>query len=172
MKSSSNLPKVNQAISSKQIRLVDQDGQMVGIVSLQQALSAARAVSLDLVEISPTASPPVCKILDYGKFRYESKQKAHKAKQNQKVTSIKEMRFRPNIGIGDLQTKVRNSRKFLEEGDKVKVSIMFRGREITHTEIGIALGHKIIDAVADVGAPEQTPKMEGQFFVIMFVAKK
>jgi translation initiation factor IF-3 len=174
MKSSSNnsnLPKVNKDIRAKQVRLIDQNAQMIGIVSIEEALLMAKKVNLDLVEISPQAEHPVCKILDYGKFKYEAKKKAHKAKQNQKVTLIKEMRFRPNIGVGDLQTKIRNIRKFLEEGDKVKVSITFRGREITHTEIGIAIAHKIIESLADVGSPEQTPRMEGQHFVIMFVSK-
>jgi translation initiation factor IF-3 len=169
---SSNLPKVNREISAKQVRLIDQNGQMVGVVNTHEAILMARKASLDLVEVSPTASPPVCKILDYGKFKYEEKKRAHKAKLKQKVTLIKEMRFRPNIGVGDLQTKIRNIRKFIEEGDKAKVSIMFRGREITHTEIGIALGNKIIEALADIATPEKPPKMEGQSFVIMFAAAK
>ncbi len=173
MKSSnSNAPKVNHAIRAKQVRLIDQDGQMIGIVSIEKAMQTAQSVGLDLVEISPNVEPPVCKILDYGKFRYEAKQKAHKAKQNQKTTSIKEMRFRPNIGVGDLQTKIRNIRKFLEDGDKVKVSVVFRGREITHTQIGIALAERIIESVVDIAAPEQQPKMEGNFFVMMLVVKK
>jgi translation initiation factor IF-3 len=175
MKSSSknsNLPKVNREIRAQEVRLIDQDSKMIGVVSLEEALSIAKRAGLDLVEISPQIIPPVCKILDYGKFKYESKKKAHKAKQNQKITLIKEMRFRPNIGVGDLHTKVRNIRKFLEEGDRVKVSVMFRGREITHKEVGIALGHKIIEFLEEVAAPEQEPKMEGQFFVIMFIAKK
>jgi translation initiation factor IF-3 len=175
MKSGSNnnnLPKVGNSIQAKQVRLIDQNGQMVGVVSIQEALTAARKANLDLVEISPNVSPPVCKILDYGKFKYEAKKKAHKAKQNQKVTLIKEMRFRPNIGVGDLQTKTRLIRGFLQEGDKVKVSVVFRGRELTHTEIGIALAHKIIESLSDVGVPEVEPKMEGQSFVIMFVMKK
>lgn len=175
MKSSSgnsNLPKVNREIRASEVRLIDQNSQMIGVVSLEEAMAAARKVSLDLVEISPQVSPPVCKILDYGKFKYEAKKKARKAKQNQKVTLIKEMRFRPNIGVGDLQTKVRSIRKFLEEGDRVKVSVMFRGREMTHTEIGIALGHKIIESLEDIGSPESAPRMEGQYFVIMFVGKK
>ena len=159
-------------IKARKVRLVDENAEMVGIVTIEEALFAAKKAQLDLVEVSPQAEPPVCKILDYGKFKYEAKKKAHQAKQKQKITLIKEMRFRPNIGIGDLQTKVRNIRKFLEEGDKVKVSIMFRGREITHTEVGIAVGQKIIDSLADVGGPEHPPKMEGQHFVIMFVAKK
>jgi translation initiation factor IF-3 len=175
MKSStanSNLPKVNNEISASQVRLIDHNAQMIGVVSLSHALGLARAAGLDLVEVSPQVSPPVCKILDYGKFKYEAKKKAHKAKQNQKVTLIKEMRFRPNIAVGDLQTKIRNIIKFLEEGDKVKVSVVFRGREITHTEIGVALGNKIIESLAEVGVPDQTPRMEGQSFVIMFVPKK
>ena len=170
--SNSHLPKVNRDIRAKEVRLIDENSKMIGVVSLDEALSIAKRASLDLVEISPQVVPPVCKILDYGKFKYEAKKKAHKAKQNQKITLIKEMRFRPNIGVGDLDTKVSKIRKFLEEGDRVKVSVMFRGREITHTEVGIAVGHKIIESLADVGVPEQEPRMEGQYFVIMFVAKK
>jgi translation initiation factor IF-3 len=169
---SSNLPRVNREISAQQVRLIDQNAEAIGIVSIFEALSMAKKANLDLVEVSATSSPPVCKILDYGKFKYEAKKKARKAKQNQKITLIKEMRFKPNIGIGDFQTKVRNIRKFLEDGDKVKVSVVFRGREITHTEIGIAVAHRIIDSLADIGAPEQKPKMEGQHFVMMFVPLK
>jgi translation initiation factor IF-3 len=171
-KSSSKLPRVNREINAQQVRLIDQDAQVVGVVSLFEALSMAKKVNLDLVEISATSTPPVCKILDYGKWKYEAKKKARKAKQNQKVTLIKEMRFKPNIGIGDFQTKVRNIRKFLEDGDKVKVSIVFRGREITHTEVGINVGHRIIESLVDIGTTEQVPKMEGQHFVMMFVPLK
>lgn len=167
-----NHARINNKILAREVRLIDQNDQMIGLVSIEEALIMARNANLDLVEVSSNAKPPVCKILDYGKFSYQVKKNARKAKLNQKVTLIKEMRFRPNIGIGDLQTKVKNIRKFLEEGDKVKVSVVFRGREITHREVGFNLGNKIIEQLADLGAPEHTPKMEGQHFVMIFAPLK
>ncbi len=167
-----NHAKINNKILAKEVRLIDHNDQMIGLISIEEALIMARNANLDLVEVSSNAKPPVCKILDYGKFSYQAKKNARKAKLNQKVTLIKEMRFRPNIGVGDLQTKVKNIRKFLEEGDKVKVSVVFRGREITHREVGFNLGNKIIEQLADLGTPEHTPKMEGQHFVMIFAPLK
>jgi len=169
---SNNQTRINNNILVKEVRLIDQNDQMIGVISTEEALRMARNAKLDLVEVSSNVKPPVCKILDYGKFSYHAKKNARKAKSKQKITLIKEMRFRPNIGVGDLQTKVKNIRKFLEEGDKVKVSIMFRGREITHKEVGQNLGSKIIEQLADLGAPEHTPKMEGQHFVMIFAPLK
>jgi translation initiation factor IF-3 len=140
---------------------------MVGIVSLYEALSKAEKASLDLVEISPQAEPPVCKMMDFGKFKYEAKKKSQEAKKKQKVTSIKEVKFRPNIGQNDFDVKVRSIIKFVENGDKVKVSLWFKGREIVHNELGMQLFNKIIDATAEYAKVESEPKMEGKQMMMM-----
>jgi translation initiation factor IF-3 len=140
---------------------------MVGIVSLFEALGKAERAGLDLVEISPQAEPPVCKLMDFGKFKYEAKKKSQEAKKKQKVTVIKEMKFRPNIGQNDFDVKVRNINKFLEHGDKVKVSLWFKGREIVHNELGIQLFNKIIEGTAEFAKIESEPKMEGKQMMMM-----
>lgn len=142
---------------------------MLGVVSLDVAFAAAAKVSLDLVEISPQAEPPVCKIMDFGKYKYESKKRLQDSRKKQKVVSVKEMKFRPNIGEGDLQVKLRNIRKFLQEGDKVRISLWFRGREIVHNEIGMQLLHRIIQELSDVAKVELEPKMEGKQVLMILV---
>ncbi len=142
---------------------------MIGIVSLQEALSKATSVGLDLVEISPQADPPVCKILDFGKFKYESKKKAHDARKKQKVVVLKEMKFRPNIGTGDFDVKMRNIIRFLEDGDKVKVSLMFKGREIVHNENAMNLFKKIIEIAGDHAKLELEPRLEGRHMLMIMV---
>ena len=128
---------INEQIRDKEVRVIGEDGEQLGIMSSKDALKMAREAELDLVKIAPTAKPPVCKIVDYGKYRYEQMRKEKEAKKKQKTIDIKEIRFSPNIDTNDLNTKVNQARKFLTKGDKVKVSIRFRGRELAHTEIGI-----------------------------------
>lgn len=166
-----NLPKANKDIRAKEVRLVGVDGEMLGIVSIFDALNKADSLSLDLVEISPNAEPPVCKIMDFGKFKYESKKKLQESKKKQKVIVLKEVKFRPNIGQNDFDVKVRNINKFLHEGDKVKVSLWFRGREIVHNEIGKALFSRIIETVGENAKLELEPKMEGKQMMMIMVPK-
>jgi len=145
-----------------EIRLIDHEGNNVGVVSPSEAVTMAENVGLDLVEISPNASPPVCKIMDFGKFKYEQQKKAAEAKKNQKVTEIKEVKFRPNIDTHDYDVKMKSVTKFLGEGDKVKITLRFRGREMAHQEIGRDLLHKITGDVETIGKVESMPRMEGR----------
>ncbi len=168
----SHFPKANKEIKAKEVRFVDENGDMIGVMSIQDALSRAERAGLDLVEISPQAEPPVCKLLDFGKFKYEAKKKVQEAKKKQKVTGIKEMKFRPNIGLSDFDVKVRNIIKFLEQGDKVKVSLWFKGREIVHNELGLQLFHRIIEATTEVAKVEVDPKMEGKQMMMMLAPAK
>ncbi len=135
---------------------------MVGVVSPQVGLKMAREKGLDLVEISPNANPPVCKIMDYGKFKYESQKKAQIAKKNQKIIELKEIKVRPTIAEGDYQIKLRNAIKFIKEGDKVKFTLMYKGREITHNEVGFAVMNRLKTDMEEVAKIEVTPKMEGK----------
>ena len=145
-----------------EIRLIDHNGENAGVVSPSEAVSRAEEVGLDLVEISPNASPPVCKIMDFGKYKYEQQKKAAEAKKKQKVTELKEVKFRPNIDSHDYDVKMRSVTKFLEEGDKVKITLRFRGREMAHQEIGRELLQKIGGDISDMGKVESMPRMEGR----------
>ncbi len=160
-KSKSDEPRINQQISAPRIRLIDATGAMVGIIPTPEAIRKAEAAGLDLVEIVPTAEPPVCKIMDFGKYKYEAQKKAHEARKKQKVIVVKEIKLRPMIDKNDLEIKLKAAQKFLEEGDKVKISLKFRGREMAHQE----LGHAVIERVQTVLEPhcriEQMPKLEG-----------
>lgn len=164
-------PLINQQIQAKSIRLIDANGNMVGVVSLAEGLRQAEAAGLDLVEISPHAEPPVCKILDYGKYRYEAQKKAHDAKRKQKVILVKEIRLRPMTDKHDLEIKMRNAQKFLEEGDKVKITLRFRGREMSHIELGEQMMARIQEALADSAKIEQFPRTEGKQ-IVMIVGPK
>ncbi|XVN43577.1 MAG: translation initiation factor IF-3 [Candidatus Rickettsia vulgarisii] len=144
------------------MRLVDENGTMLGIVNIKDALLKAERAGLDLVEISPNAKPPVCKILDFGKYKYESKQRVHEAKKKQKVVVLKEMKFRLNIGQGDFDVKLRKIKDFLKEGDKVKISLWFKGREIIHNEIGMDLFKRITAELEGIAKIDSAPKMEGK----------
>lgn len=155
-------PRVNREITSTSIRLVDQNGNMVGVVSVSEGVAMAEKAGLDLVEISPTASPPVCKILDYGKYRYEIQKKAHEAKKKQKVVVIKEIKLRPMIDKHDLEIKMRNTLSFLEEGDKVRITLRFRGREMDHSEIGMKVINHVQATLAEHAKIEQSPRIEGK----------
>lgn len=159
-------PRVNREISASSIRLVDQNGNMVGVVSAAEGLRLAEVAGLDLVEISPGAAPPVCKILDYGKYRYEVQKKAHEARKKQKVIQIKEIKLRPTIDKHDLEIKMRNVIGFLEEGDKVRIMLRFRGREMDHSELGMQVIERVQAALADHAKIEQSPRIEGKQIVM------
>ena len=150
-----------------EVRLSGPDNEPLGIVNLNEALRLAGEYDVDLVEISPTATPPVCRLMDYGKFKYAEQKKAADAKSKQKVIEIKEVKFRPGTDDGDYHIKVRNIRRFLDEGDKCKITLRFRGREITHQELGLALLARLRDELADVIVVEQFPKLEGRQMVMM-----
>lgn len=143
---------------------------MVGIVSLHEGLKQAQDAGLDLVEISPTSEPPVCKILDFGRFKYDIKKRSQDAKKKQKTISLKEMKFRPNIGQGDFDVKVRNIKKFLNDGDKVKITLQFKGREIVHNELALGLFKKIIEQTPNEGKVELEPKLEGKQMIMVIAS--
>lgn len=153
---------MNREIDSRQVRLVDADGNMVGVVTLGAALSAAEEAGLDLVEVSPNAEPPVCKILDYGKFKYEEQKKKNEARKKQKTIDVKEIKLRPNIDEHDYDVKMRNAKRFLEEGDKVKVTMRFRGREMAHQDLGMNVLHRVRDQLEELAKVESMPRMEGR----------
>ncbi len=164
-----NEPRVNREIVADKIRLIGADGEMVGVTNVAEGLRLAAAASLDLVEIVPNAEPPVCKILDYGKFRFAEQKKLHEQRKKQKVQQIKEIKIRPGIGAHDLEIKLKAIRKFLDEGDKVKLTLRFRGREMAHMELGMAVLMKVREQLADRIKVEHEPKTEGRQ-VIMVVA--
>jgi translation initiation factor IF-3 len=164
-------PRVNDEITAMSIRLVDERGQMAGVVSLREALDKAAEAGLDLVEIAPTASPPVCKILDYGKFKYEEQKKKNEARKKQKVIEIKEIKLRPTIDDNDYNIKMRAMQRFLQEGDKVKVTLRFRGRELAHQDLGMAVLIRVRDDLDPVAKVEQMPKMEGRQMVMVVAPK-
>ncbi len=154
-------------IESAQVRLVNHNGDMLGVVSRNDAIRMAEEVGLDLVEVSPNAVPPVCKIIDYGKFKYEAQKKANIARKKQKTVDIKEIKMRPAIDTHDYETKMRSARRFLEEGDKVKVTVRFRGREMMHAERGMIVLERIQTDLGEVAKVEQTPKMEGRMMTMI-----
>lgn len=159
--------RLNREIMAPEVRLSGPENEPLGIVSLQDALRMAGERDVDLVEIAATASPPVCRLMDYGKFKYQEQKKAAEAKAKQTVIDIKEVKFRPGTDDGDYNIKVRNIRRFLAEGDKVKVTLRFRGREITHQELGLALLNRLRDELADIIQIEQFPKLEGRQMIMM-----
>jgi translation initiation factor IF-3 len=160
-------PRVNEDIRVPQVRLIDQDGEMVGVMSARDAVQRAYAVGLDLLEISPNAEPPVCKIVDFGKFKYEQQKKKNEAKKKQKVVEIKEVKVRPNIDENDYQVKMRAMKSFIEEGDKVKVTLRFRGREMAHQDIGIRVLERIRTEMEAATKVEQMPRMENRQMVMV-----
>jgi len=159
--------RLNERIRVPQVRLIDEKGNQVGIVDTREALRMAQDRGLDLMEVAENASPPVCKICDYGKFKYEQKKKEHQAKRKQVVIKVKEVQLRPTTDQHDLDVKSKQARKFLEEGDKVKFTMLFRGRQITHTEIGLRLMSAITKALEDVGVVEQHAKLEGKKAILI-----
>ena len=160
-------PRVNEDIRTPQVRLIDQDGEMQGVMTAREAMQRAFAVGLDLVEISPNADPPVCKILDFGKFKYEQQKKKNEAKKKQKVIEIKEIKVRPNIDENDYQVKMRAMKSFIEEGDKVKVTLRFRGREMAHQDIGVRVLERIRSEMDTTSKVEQMPRMENRQMVMV-----
>lgn len=162
---------INEEIRDKEVRLIDEEGNQLGVVPVKEALAMARERNLDLVKIAPQAKPPVCKILNYGKYRFEQIKREKEAKKKQKVIDIKEVRLSPNIEEHDLQTKQKNAVKFLKNGDKVKVSVRFRGRELSRTEIGREVLDDFTKGIAEVGDVEKPPKMEGRSMVMFLMPK-
>ncbi|MCZ6447722.1 MAG: translation initiation factor IF-3 [Alphaproteobacteria bacterium] len=160
-------PRVNQDIVAESIRVVGEDGEMLGVMSVEDALDKADAVALDLVEISPNSDPPVCKILDYGKFKYQAQKKAAEARKKQKTVDVKEIKMRPSIERHDYDVKMRAINKFLDEGDKVKVTIRFRGREFLHQELGMQMLERVRGELEEKAKVEALPKMEGRQMVMV-----
>lgn len=159
--------RLNERIRVPQVRLIDENGGQVGIVDTKEALRMAKEKGLDLMEVAANANPPVCKITDYGKFKYEKKKQEQKARKNQVVVKVKEVQLRPNTDTHDLETKIRNTRGFLEEGDKVKITLMFRGREITHTQPGFQMMKDVIEQLGELAVVEAPPKLEGKKLILI-----
>ena len=162
---------LNEEIRDKEIRVIGNDGAQLGIMSAAQANEMAEEQGLDLVKISPNATPPVCKIMDYSKFCYDQKKREKDAKKNQKVVEIKEIRMSPSIDTNDFNTKVKNAQKFLKEGNRVKVSVRFRGREMAHTNLGEKLLVEFAEACAEIAIMEKNPKLEGRFMAMFLTPK-
>jgi translation initiation factor IF-3 len=162
---------INEEIRDKEVRLISSEGEQLGIMSAKAALALAEEQSLDLVKISPTATPPVCKLMDYGKFKFEQTKREKEARKNQHVVEIKEVRMSPGIDVGDFNVKLRNAQKFLAEGNRVKVTIRFRGREMAHTDIGRNLLIKFSEDCAEVATMDKSPKLEGRH-MSMFLSPK
>ena len=154
------------------MRLISESGEQLGVVSVREALAMAEEQDVDLVEISPTAKPPVCKLMDYGKYKYQQAKKRDEAKKNQKQVQMKEIKFRPGTDEGDYQIKMRNINRFLADGDKVKVTLRFRGREMAHQQLGAQLLERVKEDLAEVALIESFPKMEGRQMVMMIAPKK
>ena len=164
-------PRVNEEIRAPQVRLIDQDGEMIGVMSARDALARAYEVGMDLLEISPNAEPPVCKITDFGKFKYEQQKKANEARKRQKVVEIKEIKVRPNIDDHDYEVKMRQMKGFIEEGDKVKVTLRFRGRELAHPELGMKLLQQVKADFEPVAKVEYEPRMEGRQMIMILAPR-
>lgn len=162
---------INEEIKDKEIRVIDSDGSMLGIMQLKDAMKMAVSKNLDLVKIAPQAAPPVCKIMDYGKYMFELAKKEKEAKKNQKIISIKEVRVSPSIEDHDFDFKAKNAYKFLKDGDKVKVSVKFRGREMNYTKLGEEVLNKFAETVQDVGVVERKPKLEGKNMIMILNPK-
>ncbi len=160
-------PRVNDEIRVPQVRLVDENGEMVGVVSIDEALKRARTAGIDLIEVSPNAEPPVCKILDAGKYKYEAQKRKAEAKKKQKVVQVKEIKMRPGIDQHDYEVKMRNVFKFIENGDKVKVTLRYRGREMAHQELGMDILNRVKDDTVEVAKVEHQPKMEGRQMIMI-----
>lgn len=164
-------PRVNDRIDALEVRLVGADGEMLGVCSVSDALVKAEEAGLDLVEVSPNSDPPVCKILDYGKYKYQEQKKRNEARKKQKTMDVKEIKMRPNIDVHDYDVKMRSIVKFLGEGDKVKVTLRFRGREMVHQDLGMNILDRVRDDVADLSKVEQFPKLEGRQMTMVIAPK-
>jgi len=164
--------RINEAINAREVRLIDEDGEQVGIVPLDEALERASSVELDLVEIDPNAQPPVCRIMDYGKHRFEQAKRQQAARKKQRQIQVKEVKFRPGTDEGDYQIKLRNVRRFLEDGDKAKITLRFRGREMAHQELGLRLLKRVEEDLGDLCVVDQRPRLEGRQMVMMLSPRK
>lgn len=162
---------INEQIRDKEVRLIGADGEQIGIVSIREAQQMANEKNLDLVKIAPQAKPPVCKVMDYGKYKFDAAKKEKEARKNQKTVSVKEVRFSASIDKHDFETKVRNAQKFLKAGDKVKVSVMFRGREMMHTQKGVEILDQAMVLLEEYGVAENRPKLEGRNMAIVVAPK-
>jgi translation initiation factor IF-3 len=154
------------------VRLVGVENEPIGVVTFREAMRMAEEAEVDLVEIAPTAEPPVCRLMDYGKFKYQEQKKAHEARQKQKIIQVKEVKFRPGTDEGDYQIKLRNLIRFLEEGDKTKITLRFRGREMAHQEFGVRLLERVRNELEPYGQVEQMPRLEGRQMVMIVAPKK
>lgn len=163
--------RINEMIRVREVRLIDDEGNQKGIVPTLEALKLAKEKDLELVEVSPNANPPVCKILDFGKYRFEQEKKLRESKKNQKVLKLKEIRMQPKIGPGDLDTKAKHVQEFLDEGDKVKVTIRFRGRELAHTELGYDVLNEVLKRLTSAYVMEKQPAMDGKTMSMTISAK-
>ena len=171
-KRAAHRPPINENITAREVRLIGADGEQIGIVSIQEALANAEEAKLDLVEISPDAEPPVCRVMDYGKSIFEKKKQQAAARKNQKQIQVKEIKFRPGTEDGDYKVKLRNLIRFLSDGDKAKVSLRFRGREMAHQELGMELLKRVEADLLEYGTVEQHPKMEGRQLMMVLAPKK
>jgi translation initiation factor IF-3 len=162
---------VNEDIRVPQVRLIDEEGEMIGVMSARDALLRAYDAGMDLLEISPNAVPPVCKITDYGKYKYEQQKKANEARKKQKIVEIKEIKVRPNIDDHDYDVKMRSAKSFLEEGDKVKVTLRFRGREMAHQDLGVKVLERIRTELGEMAKVEQMPRLENRQMIMVLAPK-
>ncbi|MGU9962098.1 MAG: translation initiation factor IF-3 [Candidatus Puniceispirillales bacterium WSBS_2018_MAG_OTU23] len=160
-------PRVNGAITSPNIRCIDENGEQLGVISVEEAITRAENVGLDLVEVQPNVDPPVCKILNYGKFKYEAQKRAAEARKKQKIVEVKEIKLRPNIDEHDYQVKMKSVRKFIDAGDKVKVTLRFRGREMAHQELGAVVLRRVRTEMEELTRIELMPKMEGRQMIMV-----
>ncbi len=165
-------PRVNEKIRAREVLVIDENGEKRGVLPIEEALALAEEAGLDLVEVAPNAEPPVCKILDYGKYKYQAQKRAAEARKKQKTIEVKEVKMRPTIDTHDYEVKMRNLRKFLSKGDKVKVTIRFRGRELAHTELGRELMERVLADAGDDVKVELMPKMEGRQMVMILAPEK
>ena len=171
MPSSSDGPRINEMINSRSVRCIDPDGEQLGILSIDEAMNKAEELGLDLVELQPNAEPPVCKILDYGKHKYQAQKRANEARKKQKIIEVKEIKLRPNIDQHDYQVKMKAVRKFIDGGDKVKITLRFRGREMAHVELGTDLLSRVQGDIDDFAKIESMPKMEGRQMTMILAPK-
>lgn len=165
-------PRTNESIRVEKVRLIDAEGEMIGVVSTAEAIERAYQAGLDLVEISPNAEPPVCKMLDYGKYKYEQQKKAAAARKKQKITEVKEIKLRPTIEDHDFDVKLRSARRFLEDGNKVKVTMRFRGREIAHKDVGFEVVERFRDDLAEMSKADFGPNLEGRQIIMLLSSDK
>jgi len=164
--------RVNQGIRAREVRVIDSDGSQIGIMNIRDALRLAEERGLDLVEVAPQARPVVCRIMDFGKYKYEQSKREKEARKNQKIVSIKEVKLRPGIEDHDFETKTRNAIRFLKDGDKVKVTLMFRGREIAHPHLGQQILNRLVEQVQELAVIERAPKLEGRNMIMILAPKQ